>query len=42
MAEKARARRTAVAWPMPWLAPVTMATDFGIQLSFSACCWSEE
>jgi len=23
-----RARRMAVAWPMPWLAPVTMATDF--------------
>jgi hypothetical protein len=27
-AEKSRARRTAVARPMPWLAPVTRATDF--------------
>jgi len=28
-AEKLRARRIAVVRPIPWLAPVTMATDFG-------------
>ena len=27
-AEKSRARRIAVARPIPWLAPVTMATEF--------------
>src|SRR5271166_402751 len=31
-AEKSRARRMAVAWPIPWLAPVTMATDFDMCL----------
>jgi hypothetical protein len=29
-AEKSPARRIAVARPIPWLAPVTMATDFDI------------
>src|ERR1700751_2095266 len=32
-AEKSRARRTEVARPIPWLAPVTMATDLGMCLS---------
>src|SRR5271166_2253447 len=32
-AEKSRARRMAVARPMPWLAPVTIATDFSIGTS---------
>jgi hypothetical protein len=32
MAEKSLARRTAVARPIPWLAPVTMATDLDIRI----------
>src|SRR6185437_15425841 len=32
IAEKSRARRMAVARPMPWLAPVTIATDLDVSM----------
>jgi hypothetical protein len=34
--EKSRANRKAVARPIPWLAPVTMATDLTVIMSFSS------
>src|SRR5260221_8052168 len=41
-AEKSRARRMAVDRPIPWLAPVTIATDFSIRTSPSKCASARE
>jgi hypothetical protein len=37
-AEKSRARRMAVALPIPWLAPVTMATESDMEVSRIGRC----